>query len=193
LLEAGVLVGSRRRLTVTERPDLLERVVHLLELRDVRFALIGAAALAVHGISRSTVDIDLLVTDEQVLNSTFWTPLSVDVHIDVRRGDSVDPLAGVVRCRAQGERDVDVVIGKGGWQADVISRAALTRRQSRDVPTVLVEDLILLKLYAGGSQDRWDIEQLLACDDRAALVTAVESRLAALPPAARALWRIWQP
>jgi hypothetical protein len=50
-------------------------------------------------------------------------------------------------------------------------------------------DLDLFKLYAGGSQDCWDIEQLLAASDRPSLIQEVESRLEALPGQARRLWR----
>ena len=42
---------------------LADQVCGILDQARVPFALIGAAALAVHGVSRSTVDIDLLVTD----------------------------------------------------------------------------------------------------------------------------------
>jgi len=50
-------------------------------------------------------------------------------------------------------------------------------------------DLIRLKLYAGGSQDSWDIEQLLAASaDRGALIREVESGLDSLPAEVRRLW-----
>jgi hypothetical protein len=48
---------------------------------------------------------------------------------------------------------------------------------------------VLLKLYAGGPQDAWDVQQLLAVEDRAALVSEVESRLGDLPAHAATLWR----
>jgi hypothetical protein len=54
---------------------------------------------------------------------------------------------------------------------------------------VRASDLILLKLYAGGSQDAWDIEQLLAAGDRETLVVAVNAELDSLPGDARARWR----
>ena len=57
------------------------------------------------------------------------------------------------------------------------------------MPVLRPSDLALLKLYAGGPQDAWDIEQLLAGADRGALIAEVESRLADLPPRATALWR----
>jgi hypothetical protein len=54
-------------------------------------------------------------------------------------------------------------------------------------------DLVLLKLYAGGSQDCWDIEQLLADVDTAAIVAQVDSRIAMLPAHAAELWRRLRP
>ncbi len=50
-------------------------------------------------------------------------------------------------------------------------------------------DLVLLKLFAGGPQDAWDVEQLLAVCDRTAVAAAVEAVLPRLPPEAQALWR----
>lgn len=169
---------------------LLDVVIDELDRGGVPFALIGAAALAVHGISRSTLDIDLLVTDRGVLDLTFWTALAADIERDSRPGDSTDPLAGVIRFRAREERDVDIVVGRGEWNVDVVTQAENARHHGRDLPTARVEDLILLKLYAGGSQDRWDIEQLLATSDHAALVETVERSLDRLPPHAHQLWRV---
>ena len=48
-------------------------------------------------------------------------------------------------------------------------------------------DLMLLKLFAGGPQDAWDIDQLL--DVVPAAVPEVEASLAALPADCRSLWR----
>lgn len=167
---------------------LLERVGGFLSERAIGHALIGAAALAVHGVSRSTLDQDLLVLDGQVLEAQFWTPLSDAAAVDVRPGDAEDPLAGVVRIEERGERTVDVVVGRSTWQHDVLRRATAIG----DGPLRVVEaaDLVLLKLYAGGSQDRWDIDRLLALDTGAATARVVDERVAALPPRSRELWSL---
>lgn len=169
----------------TERV-LLDRVAESLRDADVAFALIGAAALALHGVSRSTVDIDLFVTDRRVLEADFWASLSDNVDVKVHTGDDSNPLAGVVRCRANGQRDIDVVVGKSRWQQALIARAE--RAPGLALAVVRAADLILLKLYAGGSQDRWDIDQLLAGPDRDALVRNVDQHLSPLPTEARELW-----
>ena len=88
---------------------LLDTITDELDRTRVPFALIGAAALAIHGVSRSTLDIDLLVTDRRVLDPSHWTALPDRIGCDVRPGDSADPLAGVIRFRAPGERDVDIL------------------------------------------------------------------------------------
>jgi hypothetical protein len=165
---------------------LFERVVERLRSRSIAHALIGAAALAVHGVSRSTMDQDLLSVDTRALDPRLWSALS-QVSVDVRRGDAADPLAGVIRFRASAERDVDLVIGRGEWQQDVISRAAPVRIGDVEVPVVTAADLVLLKLYAGGSQDKWDIEQLLAAGG-GDLRQQVESRLPAIPRRCRDIW-----
>jgi hypothetical protein len=166
---------------------LLARVTAHLTRAEVPFALIGASALAAHGVSRSTVDIDLLTTDPGVLTASFWSAL--DAAVDLRPGDATDPLAGVVRVTEPGERDVDVVVGRGGWQHALLGRARPILVEDATVPVVDAAGLILLKLYAGGPQDAWDIEQLLAASDRDRLAPAVDAALAELPPDARALWQ----
>jgi predicted nucleotidyltransferase len=169
-------------------PALVDRVADHLDRAGVPFALIGAAALAVHGVSRSTLDIDLLVTDRRVLESAFWISFATNAAVDPRVGDASDPLAGVVRVTSEGERDVDLVVGRGAWEAEIVARAEPVRRSGRDLPAARVDDLILLKLYAGGSQDRWDIEQLLALDRGGSTAATVDERIAPLPERGRRMW-----
>ena len=54
---------------------------------------------------------------------------------------------------------------------------------------ISVADLVLLKLYAGGPQDAWDVEQLLRLKGRTPLVADVERQLPRLPEHATVLWR----
>jgi hypothetical protein len=166
---------------------LLARVALHLTRAQVPFALIGASALAVHGVSRSTVDIDLLTTDPRVLGAPFWN-LS-DAAVDLRPGDAADPLAGVVRVTQPGERDVDLVVGRDAWQRELLGRARPILLEDATLPVVDAVGLIVLKLYAGGPQDAWDIEQLLAAGDRPRLALAVDQAVTALPSHAGLLWR----
>lgn len=166
---------------------LAARVTALLDEAQVAHAVIGAAALAAAGVVRSSLDLDLLTLDHGVLETGFWSDLSeAGVAVDVRRGDMEDPLAGVVRVTAAGERPVDLIVGRYAWQERAIARARLLPGGQR---VVQPRDLVLLKLYAGGTQDLWDIRQLLALPTGAALSAEVEEDLPALPSSAAELWR----
>ncbi len=165
---------------------LLAHVTTVLRRERIDFALIGAAALAAHGVSRSTVDIDLLVTDPRAL-SLAWD--DEQVSVDVRRGDADDPLAGVIRFAQPGERDVDLVVGRFQWQRDIIGRARTIDLGDIQIPVADLAGVILLKLYAGGAQDGWDVEQLLASTDRGQATASVDALIHELPEDAQGLWR----
>lgn len=142
-----------------------------------------------HGVSRATRDLDLLVLARECLDAGTWTELHAGgVEARIYPGSADDPLAGVVRFSAGNEPPVDLVIGRHPWQASVLARARETPIMDATVPVAGRGDLILLKLYAGGPQDAWDIEQLLEGEGREAIVADVEAALDALPPECRELW-----
>jgi hypothetical protein len=165
---------------------LLADAAARLQRAQIPCALIGAAAMAVHGISRATFDIDLLTLDPRVLDATFWTPFHGTV--DTTRGAADDPLAGIVRITRPPERDVDLVVGQSAWQRELLSRAREVEIDGVPLPVVDVAGLVLLKLFAAGAQDAWDVQQLLALGDGERILADVEKSLRALPLRSRALW-----
>ena len=171
--------------------SVLAAVTALLTAHRTRFALIGAAAMAVHGVSRATSDLDLLVVNVECLQTSYWKSSELGgADVAIHAGDVDDPLAGVIRIReSEASQPLDLVVGRGPWVPAVLQRAREAEIEGVRLPVATPSDLILLKLYAGGSQDAWDIEQLLAAGDSAAIGAAVERELPALPTEARHLWR----
>jgi hypothetical protein len=166
--------------------SLLEEISSTLEAAGIRHALIGALALAAYGVNRASVDLDLFVADASCLRPDLWTDLrSRGIAVDVRKGDLTDPLAGVVRFQAPGESPIDIVVGKWTWQTRLLERA----EPIGGLLVVRAADLVLLKLYAGSSQDAWDVQQLLERPFRDDLVLEVESRLSELPTQSQNLWK----
>lgn len=165
---------------------LLDDVVAFLERRGSSTALIGAIALAAHGIARATLDLDLLALDSGLLRQDAWAELEAKgVTVEVRRGTHDDPLAGVVRAKRGEETPVDVVVGKHRFLEDVLSRRRTILVGGRSLPFVDAADLVVLKVFAGGPQDLLDAELLLAGAEGGAIRSAVEARLASLPRALR--------
>lgn len=166
--------------------NLADEIRAILDAAGIRHALIGAVALSAYGINRATLDLDLFAADASCLKADLWAELrNRGVSVEIRKGDLTDPLAGVVRFQAAGEGPIDVVVGKFPWQQRILDRAEPMGGNL----VVRAADLALLKLYAGGPQDAWDIQQLLARPFGEGLIREVETRLAELPERCQDLWR----
>jgi hypothetical protein len=161
-------------------------VLAYLESRGVAAAMIGGAALAVHGIARATLDIDFLTDDVRVLDTEFWSGLRDAPPPEIRRGDSSDPLVGVVRWNGHGD-PIDIIVGRGSLTSEILSRRTTIAVGQRKLPVVDAPDLILLKLGAGGPQDLLDVRLMLHSDD-GTWRAAVESRLSGCPQSVRDAW-----
>ena len=168
--------------------SLLARVSEQLLAHRIEHAVIGAAALAVHGVARATADLDLLATDRRCLEEATWEGLrAASAVVGIRIGDESDPLAGVARFTAKDEAPIDLIVGRTGWQTEVLRRAEPAQIIDVTIPVACAPDLVLLKLYAGGPQDAWDVDQLLDVDET--IAAEVERRIAPLPPESVDLWR----
>ena len=174
----------------------LEAVSDLLRSAEVAHVAIGASAMAARGVLRATVDVDLLTTDRRVLREVFWKPVrEAGWSVEVRTGDPWDPLVGVVTIGEETDRPVDLVVGEAPWQETIVAEGQPGLVAGVEVPIASAAGLVLLKLYAGGPQDRWDIDQLLRqAEDRERLVGEVSERIGGLPVRCRKLWsEILQP
>ena len=109
----------------------------------------------------------------------------------LREPDAADPLGGVMD--VTGPFGLLQIVNFGGRFPAVIEDAlhlsTLVVREGSPLKLVPIPQLIALKLYAGGMQDLWDIQQLLALPDAADLSEQVDEEIADLPPAAAATWR----
>lgn len=169
--------------------SLLGEVLQHLERERVDHALIGAAAMAIHGVSRATADVDLLTVDTGVLRRERWAAFDErGLLLRLLRGDTDDPLAGSVRLGG-GSDIVDVVVGRYAWQREIIETAERLSLGQLSVKVARAAGLVLLKLHAGGPKDAWDIRALLEVSDNAAALSAeVERTIPRLPADAQLLW-----
>lgn len=169
--------------------SLLRDVVATLEAETIQYALIGAAALAVHGVSRSTADVDLFTVDARALGTELWVGYQQrGIELRLLKGDREDPLAGSVRL-VDGTQVVDVVVGRYAWESEQVTVAVRRSIGELELPVLQPAGLVLLKLHAGGPKDAWDVQALLEiAEDRSTLIAEVERTLPRLPADARRLW-----
>jgi hypothetical protein len=169
--------------------SLLQETLDALNRHGLRSAVIGATAMAAHGVARATMDIDLLLVGRSALDSPAWAEMSiVGVAVDVRKGGPDDPLEGVVRLCREPEASIDVIVGAEPWQQRAIDRAETAELFGVRAPIATAVDLILLKLYAGSPQDRWDIVRLLRSSNAVELTGRVAAEVPLLPTDCLELW-----
>lgn len=169
--------------------SLVDEVTVVLRSNGILHALIGATALAVHGVSRATADVDFLTVDVRALDRTLWSDLEKTASLRVLRGDFDDPLAGSIRVSRPGESSVDVVVGRKAWEREILETAEERTLGNTSVKVASPADLVLLKLHAGGPKDAWDIRALLDSHPQStAIRDEVDRRVIRLTSESRRLW-----
>lgn len=148
--------------------NALEALASLLDHLGIRWMLIGALAANRYRITtRLTQDVDLLLDGpgpglaalERDLTAAGWA---------VRHAS---PGAEVLRLRHPDLGAADLILAGTEYEQQALARARSERLgAARDVPVATAEDVIVLKLIAGRTQDVADIEAILvakpALDER---------------------------
>lgn len=143
-----------------------ERVSQILADRSIECAIIGGAALSVHGYVRATMDLDLATSVEPfgVLAPVAEPLVTAGFQVEFRTPDASDPLGGVLDIRRDDIELIQIVNFEnplGGGHA-LLGREAISTAQAlpgTSLKVVTLVHLIALKLYAGGSQQ--DVFELL--------------------------------
>lgn len=140
--------------------DFAEMLSALSEA-GAEFLIVGAHALAAHGVARATGDIDIWVKPteenaERVLRAlmVFGAPLMNLTVDDLTKTDTVFQI-GVEPCR------VDILSGISGVQfADAWSRRVVLDIEGMTVPVLGRADFVTNKRASGRPKDLLDLELL---------------------------------
>ncbi len=142
--------------------DYRDMLQCLLDHR-VRFLLVGAYALAVHGYPRATKDIDFFVwaTPENAMSlmnalTQFGAPLEGISAADFS-------TKGIVFQIGNSPRRVDILTSISGVEFEqAYSNKTLVFLEGLEVPVISVQDLITNKRASARPQDLVDVENLTA-------------------------------
>jgi hypothetical protein len=105
------------------------------------------------------------------------------------KGDFEDPLAGSVRLTRDRLSVVDIVVGRYAWQKEIVESAERTSIGETEVKVARPAGIVLLKLYAGGPKDSWDIRALMETrEDWHSIESEVNRVVKRLPAECRDLW-----
>ncbi|MDD5304606.1 MAG: nucleotidyl transferase AbiEii/AbiGii toxin family protein [Elusimicrobia bacterium] len=139
------------------------RVLAVLRGMELSHALIGGWAVIVWGYLRTSEDIDLLVDLPASRRKELIAALGEDYEAEWLAGGEDDPVPGLVRAvpRSADHFPVDLLPVRGRADRGALSRAVAVAVEGISIPVVSPEDLIAMKLEAGGGQDYADARRLL--------------------------------
>lgn len=129
------------------------------------FSLIGALAVSARARPRATRDIDFLVSADREFFFKLLPGLlkHEDYRLKVFKGGFDDPVNGLIRIYDDqtGVEIADIIPVFWNWQDEIVAGAEKIELLGLTLPVARLEDLIVLKLKAGGPQDNVDAEELL--------------------------------
>ena len=135
------------------------------------FAIIGAVARNAWAPPRATTDIDLAVSAAPSLLVALEQTLGSIGYRCVRRqqADPADSLPDVLVFRSQiaEPRQVDLLVAKTAFEAEVLKRAVMVEIGGTTLPVATPEDLVIYKLIADRPRDRDDIRAVARTQQRA--------------------------
>ncbi len=156
---------------VSRLQTLLEAASAELQLH-IHMALIGGLAVSTWGAVRATQDIDLLADSDPnpIGDRTVRAGLQRFFEanrctVEWRTGDSDDPIPLLLRLNLGGalnQPGADILWVHRRWQREALQRRLEVKSGKLRVPVLHPEDLILMKLDAGGPQDLLDVQALLS-------------------------------
>lgn len=139
--------------------ELLERVVTAMQVAGVEYAIGGAMAMAAHGYSRSTKDVDLFVEEKDRL-ATLRTLRQAGLVV----APIFDPHHYVAHVPGTEdfERRIDVLVPAGEPELSAIEWSDVATVEGiSDVHVFPVALLVMAKSYSDRAKDEQDIAAML--------------------------------
>ncbi|MBI3318226.1 MAG: hypothetical protein HYZ90_03640 [Candidatus Omnitrophica bacterium] len=131
-------------------------MIGILNKHRVPYAVVGAFAASFYGVVRASVDADAVISLQSagVSAATLMEELRKagfkSVH---RRGEQGDPIGAVMIVEDGFGNRVDLLMNVRGMAEGTFSRAVEAEFMDKPVRFIGVEDLIAMKIFAGGPQD----------------------------------------
>ena len=152
-----------------------EDVLRALDAASIRFVLVGGVAVILHGVPRTTADLDLVIDLEQdnvrrfvaVMSELGFVPRApfepADLASADRRRDWVADkhmLAFTFHRPGRPLDEVDVLIDPPVPFAEMAAGADLVEAEGLRLPIAGIRHLIRMKEHAGRAQDVADVDAL---------------------------------
>lgn len=143
---------------------LLDGVCGFLDVKGIGWTHIGALATAYHGLVRASLHAEILLSMKAAdldFDGLADTLRSQGLTVEVRMGGEGDPLGFVVRISDGCSNQVDLIGGIPRLDPDFFERSTEDEFDGMRFRMASPEDLIALKVYAGGPKDIEDAKGVI--------------------------------
>jgi len=146
---------------------LLKKVCSELRRNHLHFCLAGGWAVSMIGITRTTMDIDILIVLDgnikrkvvSILENTFNL---IQSHEKEMKFKSITIWRNIVSLKGKNEPYMlDLLRADNDYLKTVIERRIEIDYEGTIIPLISIEDLIVIKLASFRKQDQVDIENLI--------------------------------
>lgn len=154
---------------------LFERIFRELNAHGVNYVVIGGLAVNLHGYSRATADLDVVVSLRNAELSKFIAavkklglvprvPVALEDLLDEKKRsewmNEKNMLVFTVYHPQNPMESIDVMIDNAERFDDFLSRKVLMKVGDINIPVISIPDLIYLKEKAGRGRDVIDVQAL---------------------------------
>ncbi|MBI4345406.1 MAG: hypothetical protein HY553_01020 [Elusimicrobia bacterium] len=137
-------------------------IAALLKSLAIPHALIGGWAVVSWGYLRASEDIDFLIELPAPGRRGLLSALSKGWNAEWIAGGQDDPIPGMIKAEPKaGGLPVDLLPTRGRADRSALIRALAVTIEGAAIPVIAPEDLVAMKLAAGGGQDYEDARRLL--------------------------------
>ena len=143
---------------------LLLNVIKLLDQLKIPYAIVGAFAASFYGWVRASLDADAVISidrNTERLNQLLSLLKETGLKVDLRRGDSSDPIGCVLNIKDKFQNRVDLLMNIRGMKEDIYDRTVTASFMQETIKIIGVEDFVAMKIYAGSAKDIQDAIKVL--------------------------------
>jgi len=148
-----------RTTALGQSPLLLLDIIDFLNKRNIAYAVIGAFAASFYGMVRASLDADAVISIHTPKDATDLCSnlKSLGLKATYRKGDTEDPIGGVINIEDQFSNRVDLLMGIRGMRPEALLRCQEAQFMGALIKIVSIEDFIALKIFAGSPKDIGDV------------------------------------
>lgn len=143
--------------------ESLKKLLELLNKHHVKYLIIGGVAVNFHGYNRTTGDVDIWLEPTNENKAVLVKALSPYYEEeDIEELESRDFTKPVVFKIGEQPFRVDLLtVISGARFEDAFKKRVYFEYQKNKIPFISLEDLIVVKMVTGRTQDKADVEALV--------------------------------